>query len=80
MSSFNGTDYNALFAIGRELYQLNFKPSVVRENAVRIMAMVESVRGQQAGWPSVSKRYRHLTNYETDKIVKFPKRKNSKGV
>jgi hypothetical protein len=80
MSSFNTTDYDTLFAIGRELYQLNFKPSVVRENAVKIMAMVESVRGQQASWPRISKRYRHLTNYETNEIVKFPKRKNSKGV
>jgi hypothetical protein len=72
MSSFNVTDYDALFAIGRELYQLSFRPSIVRQNAVRIMAMVESVRGQQANWPRISKRYRHLTNYETGEIVKVP--------
>ena len=80
MSSFNRDDYKALFEIGAELYRNNSNRTLVRENAVRIMSMVESIAGQQAGWPNIAKRYRHLTTYETGKVVKFPKRPISKSL
>jgi hypothetical protein len=80
MSSFNGNDYDKLFSLGAKLYTNNFNRTIVREIATTLMAMCESVRGQQTGWPNIAKRYRHLTNYATGEIIKFPKRPNSKGL
>lgn len=74
MSSFNGKDYDYLFALGQKLYYTN-SATDKKAIATTLMAMVESVRGQQAGWPNIEKRYRHLTTYpprpETDNVIRI---------
>lgn len=62
MSSFSGPDYDKLFEMGRRLY-MSDSSAERREIATTLMAMAESVRGQQSRWPNVHKRYRHLTTY-----------------
>lgn len=62
MSSFNGQDYDYLFALAQRLYSTNSRVEQ-RGIALQIMAMVESVRGQQIGWPQIGPSFRHLTIY-----------------
>lgn len=53
-----------LFRLGRVLYVENKGSARVRETAVRMMAMAESVIGQQPNWPAnIPIRYQHLTVY-----------------
>lgn len=77
MPSFTSSDYDELFRLGARLYENNTDRALVRETAVQLMAMCESVRGQKAGWPLVAKRYRYLTRYPivqpSAKILSFPK-------
>lgn len=62
MASFSGRDYDYLFALGQRLYYSD-SAAERKEIATILMAMTESVRGQQAGWPNIARRYRPLTVY-----------------
>lgn len=71
MASFSGPDYDYLFALGQGLY---YDPDPVnrKETAIILMAMVESVRGQQSGWPEIPRRYQHLRTYQSKIKEKNP--------
>jgi hypothetical protein len=76
MASFNGSDYDYLFVLGRKLYN-DDSQTTRRAIATQLMAMAKSVRGQQIGWPNIARRYRHLTEYpltETSPILSLPKK------
>jgi hypothetical protein len=60
MASFNSSDYDLLFSMGQKLYASRSAETRKRVATV-LMAMAESVRGQQIGWPNIPPRLRHLS-------------------
>lgn len=77
MSSLNRADYEYLFLLGQRLfYSLSTRER--KEIATILMAMSESVIGQQFGWPTLDLKYKHLNTYppkpNSSTLIKlFPK-------
>ncbi len=64
MASFNRGDYRRLFDLGRALYTGEI---TAKKAGTILMAMSESVIGQQGLWPCIHAQYRHLTKYASSK-------------
>jgi hypothetical protein len=79
MPSFNTKDYRHIFELGRSIYFKGAGNVAMREMAVELMVMAESVIGQQSDWPKLSEHYRlhrrFLSNDKTTAEVIELKRK-----
>lgn len=66
--SFRRSDYKYLFALGQQLYHSS-SPEFRKQAATILMAMPESVIGNQVGWSNIPPRHRGLVTYPPDPSV-----------